>query len=193
MKNSPYIPSTDTDNKEMLNVIGVSSFQDLLDDVPENKLFPSLNLKEALSEQELVEFFELKANNNSASKSISSFMGGGAYNHYIPSTVKSMIQRGEFLTSYTPYQPEASQGTLQVGFEFQSMVAQLFDMEVCNAGMYDGPTALAEAALMACRIKRNNSIIIHDSISEKSLEVIKSYSKWQNIKLLNYKHNTLMN
>ncbi len=187
MKNSPYIPSTDTDNKEMLNVIGVSSFQDLLDDVPENKLFPSLNLKEALSEQELVEFFELKANNNSASKSISSFMGGGAYNHYIPSTVKSMIQRGEFLTSYTPYQPEASQGTLQVGFEFQSMVAQLFDMEVCNAGMYDGPTALAEAALMACRIKRNNSIIIHDSISEKSLEVIKSYSKWQKIKLLNYK------
>ena len=113
MKNSPYIPSTDTDNKEMLNVIGVGSFQDLLDDVPEKKLFPSLDLKEALSEQELIEFFELKANNNSASRSISSFMGGGAYNHYIPSTVKSMIQRGEFLTSYTPYQPEASQGTLQ--------------------------------------------------------------------------------
>jgi len=187
MTNSPYIPSTDTDKKEMLSIIGANSFKELLNDVPENNLFPSLNLKEALSEQELVEFFELLANNNLSSKLFSSFMGGGAYNHYIPSTVKSMIQRGEFLTSYTPYQPEASQGTLQVGFEFQSMIAQLFDMEVCNAGMYDGPTALAEAALMACRIKRNNSIVVHHSVSEKSLEVIRSYSKWQNIKLINYK------
>ena len=113
-------------------------------------------------------------------------MGGGAYNHYIPSTVKAMIQRGEFLTSYTPYQPEASQGTLQVGFEFQSMIAQLFDMEVCNAGMYDGPTALAEAALMACRIKRNNNVIIHESVSEKTLDVLRSYCKWQDINLLRY-------
>lgn len=186
MKNSPYIPSTDLDQKEMLQTIGAKTFKDLLNDVPKKMLFPALELKEALSEQELVEFFELMANNNFASKSISSFMGGGAYNHYIPSTVKSMIQRGEFLTSYTPYQPEASQGTLQVGFEFQSMIAQLFDMEVCNAGMYDGPTALAEAALMACRIKRNNTVVIHSSIPEKSLEVIKAYSKWQDIELINY-------
>ena len=186
MKNSPYIPSTDLDQKEMLQTIGAKTFKDLLNDVPKKMLFPTLELKEALSEQELVEFFELMANNNFASKSISSFMGGGAYNHYIPSTVKSMIQRGEFLTSYTPYQPEASQGTLQVGFEFQSMIAQLFDMEVCNAGMYDGPTALAEAALMACRIKRNNTVVIHSSIPEKSLEVIKAYSKWQDIELINY-------
>ena len=186
MKNSPYIPSTDLDQKEMLQTIGAKTFKDLLNDVPKKMLFPALGLKEALSEQELVEFFELMANNNFASKSISSFMGGGAYSHYIPSTVKSMIQRGEFLTSYTPYQPEASQGTLQVGFEFQSMIAQLFDMEVCNAGMYDGPTALAEAALMACRIKRNNTVVIHSSIPEKSLEVIKAYSKWQDIELINY-------
>ncbi len=186
MKNSPYIPSTDSDQKEMLETIGAKTFKDLLNDVPVKKLFPSLDLKEALSEQELVEFFELMANNNFASKAVSSYMGGGAYNHYIPSTVKSMIQRGEFLTSYTPYQPEASQGTLQVGFEFQSMIAQLFDMEVCNAGMYDGPTALAEAALMACRIKRNNTIVIHNSISDKSLEVIKAYSKWQNITMISY-------
>tara|TARA_B100001142_G_scaffold309032_1_gene341138 strand:- start:485 stop:1795 length:1311 start_codon:yes stop_codon:yes gene_type:complete len=186
MKNSPYIPSTDLDQKEMLQTIGAKTFKDLLNDVPKKMLFPALELKEALSEQELVEFFELMANNNFASKSISSFMGGGAYHHYIPSTVKSMIQRGEFLTSYTPYQPEASQGTLQVGFEFQSMIAQLFDMEVCNAGMYDGPTALAEAALMACRIKRNNTVVIHSSIPEKSLEVIKAYSKWQDIELINY-------
>ena len=186
MKNSPYIPSTDSDQKEMLETIGAKTFKDLLNDVPVKKLFPSLDLKEALSEQELVEFFELIANNNFASKAVSSYMGGGAYNHYIPSTVKSMIQRGEFLTSYTPYQPEASQGTLQVGFEFQSMIAQLFDMEVCNAGMYDGPTALAEAALMACRIKRNNTIVIHNSISDKSLEVIKAYSKWQNITMISY-------
>ena len=186
MTNSPYIPSTEDDKQQMLKTIGVSSFEELLSDVPKKHLQPTLNLKEALSEQELTEFFQLLSNNNFSSKTISSYMGGGAYNHYIPSTVKAMIQRGEFLTSYTPYQPEASQGTLQVGFEFQSMIAQLFDMEVCNAGMYDGPTALAEAALMACRIKRNNNIVIHESVSEKTLDVLRSYSKWQDINLFRY-------
>ena len=186
MTNSPYIPSTEEDKQQMLKTIGVSSFEELLSDVPKKHLQPTLNLKEALSEQELTEFFQLLSNNNFSSKTITSYMGGGAYNHYIPSTVKAMIQRGEFLTSYTPYQPEASQGTLQVGFEFQSMIAQLFDMEVCNAGMYDGPTALAEAALMACRIKRNNNVIIHESVSEKTLDVLRSYSKWQDINLFRY-------
>ena len=186
MTNSPYIPSTEDDKQQMLKTIGVSSFEELLSDVPIKHLQPTLNLKEALSEQELTEFFQLLSNNNFSSTTITSYMGGGAYNHYIPSTVKAMIQRGEFLTSYTPYQPEASQGTLQVGFEFQSMIAQLFDMEVCNAGMYDGPTALAEAALMACRIKRNNNVIIHESVSEKTLDVLRSYCKWQDINLLRY-------
>ena len=186
MTNSPYIPSTEDDKQQMLKTIGVSSFEELLSDVPKKHLQPTLNLKEALSEQELTEFFQLLSNNNFSSTTITSYMGGGAYNHYIPSTVKAMIQRGEFLTSYTPYQPEASQGTLQVGFEFQSMIAQLFDMEVCNAGMYDGPTALAEAALMACRIKRNNNVIIHESVSEKTLDVLRSYCKWQDINLLRY-------
>ena len=186
MTNSPYIPSTEDDKQQMLKTIGVSSFEELLSDVPKKHLQPTLNLKEALSEQELTEFFQLLSNNNFSSKTITSYMGGGAYNHYIPSTVKAMIQRGEFLTSYTPYQPEASQGTLQVGFEFQSMIAQLFDMEVCNAGMYDGPTALAEAALMACRIKRNNNVIIHESVSEKTLDVLRKYCKWQDINLLRY-------
>ena len=186
MTNSPYIPSTEDDKQQMLKTIGVSSFEELLSDVPKKHLQPTLNLKEALSEQELTEFFQLLSSNNFSSTTITSYMGGGAYNHYIPSTVKAMIQRGEFLTSYTPYQPEASQGTLQVGFEFQSMIAQLFDMEVCNAGMYDGPTALAEAALMACRIKRNNNVIIHESVSEKTLDVLRSYCKWQDINLLRY-------
>ena len=186
MTNSPYIPSTEDDKQQMLKTIGVSSFEELLSDVPKKHLQPTLNLKKALSEQELTEFFQMLSNNNFSSKTITSYMGGGAYNHYIPSTVKAMIQRGEFLTSYTPYQPEASQGTLQVGFEFQSMIAQLFDMEVCNAGMYDGPTALAEAALMACRIKRNNNVIIHESVSEKTLDVLRSYSKWQDINLFRY-------
>ena len=186
MTNSPYIPSTEDDKQQMLKTIGVSSFEELLSDVPKKHLQPTLNLKEALSEQELTEFFQLLSNNNFSSKTITSYMGGGAYNHYIPSTVKAMIQRGVFLTSYTPYQPEASQGTLQVGFEFQSMIAQLFDMEVCNAGMYDGPTALAEAALMACRIKRNNNVVIHESVSEKTLDVLRSYCKWQDINLFRY-------
>ena len=193
MTNSPYIPSTEDDKQQMLKTIGVSSFEDLLSDVPKKQLQPTLNLRDALSEQELTEFFQLLSNNNFSSKTITSYMGGGAYNHYIPSTVKAMIQRGEFLTSYTPYQPEASQGTFQVGFEFQSMIAQLFDMEVCNAGMYDGPTALAEAALMACRIKRNNNVIIHESVSEKTLDVLRSYSKWQDINLYRYRDVDLQN
>ena len=159
-------------------------FEGLLTDIPKNFLFPELKLQDKLSEPELVEYFTELGNKNVASKIKTSFLGGGSYNHYIPSTVKAMIQRGEFLTAYTPYQPEASQGTLQVGFEFQSMIAQLFEMDVCNAGMYDGPTALAEAALMACRIKRNNKIVIHESVSEKLLDVLKSYSKWQDIEII---------
>ena len=184
MTSSPYIPSTDNDRKEMIEAIGVKNFEGLLTDIPKNFLFPELKLQDKLSEPELVDYFTELGNKNVASKIKSSFLGGGSYNHYIPSTVKAMIQRGEFLTAYTPYQPEASQGTLQVGFEFQTMISQLFEMDVCNAGMYDGPTALAEAALMACRIKRNNKIVIHESISEKLLDVLKSYSKWQDIEII---------
>ena len=184
MTSSPYIPSTDNDRKEMIEAIGVKNFEGLLTDIPKNFLFPELKLQDKLSEPELVEYFTELGNKNVASKIKTSFLGGGSYNHYIPSTVKAMIQRGEFLTAYTPYQPEASQGTLQVGFEFQTMIAQLFEMDVCNAGMYDGPTALAEAALMACRIKRNNKIVIHESVSEKLLDVLKSYSKWQDIEII---------
>ena len=184
MTSSPYIPSTDNDRKEMIEAIGVKNFEGLLTDIPKNFLFPELKLQDKLSEPELVEYFTELGNKNVASKIKTSFLGGGSYNHYIPSTVKAMIQRGEFLTAYTPYQPEASQGTLQVGFEFQSMIAQLFEMDVCNAGMYYGPTALAEAALMACRIKRNNKIVIHESVSEKLLDVLKSYSKWQDIEII---------
>ena len=184
MTSSPYIPSTDNDRKEMIEAIGVKNFEGLLTDIPKNFLFPELKLQDKLSEPELVEYFTELGNKNVASKIKTSFLGGGSYNHYIPSTVKAMIQRGEFLTAYTPYQPEASQGTLQVGFEFQSMIAQLFEMDVCNAGMYDGPTALAEAAFMACRIKRNNKIVIHESVSEKLLDVLKSYSKWQDIEII---------
>ena len=184
MTSSPYIPSTDNDRKEMIEAIGVKNFEGLLTDIPKNFLFPELKLQDKLSEPELVDYFTELGNKNVASKIKSSFLGGGSYNHYIPSTVKAMIQRGEFLTAYTPYQPEASQGTLQVGFEFQTMISQLFEMDVCNAGMYDGPTALAEAALMACRVKRNNKIVIHESISEKLLDVLKSYSKWQDIEII---------
>ncbi|NCG34395.1 MAG: aminomethyl-transferring glycine dehydrogenase subunit GcvPA [Dehalococcoidales bacterium] len=193
MKNSPYIPATNSDQAEMLQTIGVKKFEDLLSDVPKNLLFPELKLQEMLSEPELVDYFNQISKKNFASNKKTSFLGGGAYNHYIPSTVKAMIQRGEFLTSYTPYQPEASQGTLQVGFEFQSMIAQLFEMDVCNAGMYDGPTALAEAALMACRIKKNNKILIHDSVSKKLLDVLSSYSKWQDIDIINYEEIDLNN
>ena len=178
---SHYIPNTELDQAEMLRAIGVDSVDDLFLDIPEEFRNPALNLSEPLSELEIQKELSGLASKNRTLISGPSFLGAGSYHHFIPSIVKSLITRGEFLTAYTPYQPEVSQGTLQVIYEFQTLIANLYDMEVANAGMYDGPTALAEAALMACRIKRNNTIVIHDSISEKSLEVIKSYSKWQNI------------
>jgi glycine dehydrogenase subunit 1 len=183
--NHPYIPSTDSERAEILGVIGVDTLDDLIGDIPAEHRHPSLNLASGLSEQELSEVFSaIAAENASSSNGYISFLGAGAYNHYIPSTVKAILQRGEFVTAYTPYQPEAAQGTLQVGFEFQTVICQLTGMEVANAGMYDGPTAFAEACLMAARVTKRTKIGVLGSADSRLPDTLLAYSKHQGIEIV---------
>ena len=143
----------------MLEAIGLRSAEDLFDSIPQDLLLQRpLNTPAALSEIELLDRFEQMATRNPAAQRIS-FMGGGAYSHYIPTIVDHILSRSEFFTAYTPYQPEISQGTLQTIFEFQTLVCQLTGMEVANASMYDGSTALAEAVLMAERVTKRSKAI----------------------------------
>ena len=165
----------------MLSTIGVDNFEALITDIPEEHRNPSLDLPNSASELEVATRMQALAALNQDAATRPSFLGAGAYRHYIPSTVGSVLQRGEFVTSYTPYQPEAAQGTLQTGFEFQSAVAQIFDMDVANAGMYDGPTAFAEAGLMASRVSRRNRILILDTADKRLFEVSDAYSRYQRV------------
>ncbi len=145
----PFIPATDRDRAAMLERIGLGSVEELFSDLPEGARFPDLDLPPALSELEIMAEMEELASRNAPASSTSSFLGAGAYYHFIPAVVGAIASRGEFLTAYTPYQPEVSQGTLQVIYEYQSMAASLLGVEVVNASHYDGATALAEAVLMA--------------------------------------------
>ena len=180
---SHYIPNTELDQAEMLRTIGVDSVNDLFLDIPEEFRNPALNLSEPLSELEIQKELSGLASKNRALNSGPSFLGAGSYHHFIPSIVKSLITRGEFLTAYTPYQPEVSQGTLQVIYEFQTLIASLYDMEVANAGMYDGATSLAEGVLMACRVTQREHVVVVDTISPDYLQVIKTYCQAQGIHL----------
>jgi len=155
MSSLPYIANTDADRRAMLAAIGVASAEELFADIPTE--FPpkaGLSLPPALSEPELVRELSALAARNRPASAMPCFLGGGAYRHFIPSVVGEVVGRSEFATAYTPYQAEISQGTLQTAFEFQSMVCELTGMEVANAGMYDGASALAEACLMASAVQR---------------------------------------
>lgn len=179
----PFIPNTPSERSQMLAAIGVDGFSDLITDIPEQHRNPSLQLPDAASELEVATRMQALAALNQDAGSRPSFLGAGAYRHFIPSTVGAVLQRGEFVTSYTPYQPEAAQGVLQSGFEFQSAVAQIFDMEVANAGMYDGPTAFAEAGLMASRVSRRNRILILDTADKRLFEVADAYTRHQRVEI----------
>ncbi len=144
-----YIPHTEQDRRAMLAEIGVKRIEDLYDAVPEGVRFPELNLPDASNEMDIVRDMEALAGSNANSRSYACFLGAGAYDHYIPSVVDHILRRSEFYTAYTPYQPEISQGTLQAVFEYQSLICQLTGMDVANASLYDGATALAEAVSMA--------------------------------------------
>jgi len=167
----------------MLEAIGLRSAEDLFDSIPQDlRLQRPLNTPAALSETELLHRFEHMAARNAGAGRIS-FMGGGAYSHYIPTVVDHILSRSEFFTAYTPYQPEISQGTLQAIFEFQTLVCQLTGMEVANASMYDGSTALAEAVLMAERVTRRSKAIASSAVHPQYLEVIRTYVQHAGIHL----------
>ena len=167
----------------MLQAIGLGTAEELFASIPQDLLLNrSLNTPAALSEIELLDRFEhMGARNNGARRT--SFMGGGAYSHYIPTIVDHILSRSEFFTAYTPYQPEISQGTLQTIFEFQTLVCQLTGMEVANASMYDGSTALAEAVLMAERVTKRSKVVASSAAHPQYLEVVRTYVQHAGIHL----------
>ena len=174
---SPYLPQTENDLRTMLETIGLSSVEELFEDVPEQHRFPTLNLPGAVSEMEILNELYGMALKNSSTGCYATFLGAGAYNHFVPSAVPAMASRGEFLTAYTPYQPEVSQGTLQAAFEYQSMIAELTGMEVVNASHYDGATSMAEAAIMSHNVGRGkrNKIIVSPRVDPQYRQVMRTY------------------
>ncbi|MBR5062550.1 MAG: aminomethyl-transferring glycine dehydrogenase subunit GcvPA [Prevotella sp.] len=177
-----YFPHTDDDITQMLERIGVSSLDDLYADVPECIRFrQAYNLPEAKSEVEIRQMFAQMARE---CQPLTVFAGAGVYDHYAPSVVKDLIGREEFLTSYTPYQAEISQGTLHYIFEYQSMMAELTGMDVSNASMYDGATATAEAVMMAFHAaKKATKVLVSETIDPKTLRVVQTYAKYHDISI----------
>src|SRR5204862_5283152 len=166
-----------------LKQIGVAEIENLFDSVPEQlRLRAHLNVPAAMSELELLSRFDQLGARNQAARRIS-FVGGGAYSHYIPTVVDHLISRSEFFTAYTPYQPEISQGTLQAIFEFQTLVCQLTGMDIANASMYDGSTAMAEAVLMAERVTKRKKVIVSSAVHPQYLEVAHTYVQHAGIDL----------
>lgn len=184
-----YLPMTDQDQQEMLETIGVSSVDDLFSDIPEKVRFKGLyNIKEAKSETALLKELSQMAAKNADVKQNVSFLGAGVYDHYIPTIVDHVISRSEFYTAYTPYQPEISQGELQAIFEYQTMICELTGMDVANSSMYDGGTALAEAAMLSCGQTRRKKILISETVHPESREVLKTYAKGQFIDVVEIPH-----
>ncbi|HDZ20505.1 hypothetical protein LCGC14_0162680 [marine sediment metagenome] len=170
----PFIPHTDADRAEMLAAIGVDSIDALFADIPPELRCGELNVAPGQSEQEVFARMQQLASRNATDLTL--FLGGGFYDHYVPAAVDAVITRSEFYTAYTPYQPEASQGTLQTIYEYQSALCRLTDMEVANASLYDGGTALYEAVMMALRITGRNRVIVDEGVSPIYRTMLRSYT-----------------
>ena len=177
----PYIPLTEADRAELLSSVGVASVDELFAEIPVEHRDPTFDLPDALSEPELLSHLEELAGRSTAG--LPSFLGAGAYKHFIPSTVDAIISRGEYLTAYTPYQPEISQGTLQTTFEFQSLVCELTGMDIANAGMYDGASAMAEACLMACSVTGRERIVLLETIHPNVIDTVRTYAGGRDIEV----------
>ncbi|NYF79222.1 aminomethyl-transferring glycine dehydrogenase subunit GcvPA [Granulicella arctica] len=175
-----YLPKSPADREEMLAEIGVKSIDELFSTIPaEYQLKRDLNIPRQHGESEIIDRFRAYAENNATG--YASFLGAGVYRHYKPVIIDSLVQRGEFLTSYTPYQPEISQGTLQAMFEFQTMICELTGMEIANASMYDGSTGAAEAIMMAVRVTGRDGAVIARTVHPEYREVITTYAQHQEI------------
>jgi glycine dehydrogenase subunit 1 len=177
-----YLPKSPTERQEMLADIGVKSIEDLFSTIPEQyRLKNPLNLPGPLSESEVIDYFQARAKENSVG--YTSFLGAGIYNHLRSVITDTIILRGEFLTSYTPYQAEMAQGTLQAIFEFQTMICQLTGQEVANASMYDGSTATTEAVLMAERLTNRRRVLVARSLHPEYRDVLRTYAKHSGLKV----------
>ena len=172
----PFIQNTDDDRRAMLRAIGVESFDELIRDIPASARFKGeLDLPTAHSEFEATEALRRIAGRNASVTTHVSFLGGGAYDHYVPAAVGHLLLRPEFFTAYTPYQPEVAQGTLQVIYEFQSMICELTGMDVANASMYDGGSALAESVLMAHASTGRKKIVLSSGVHPNYRRIIRTY------------------
>ncbi|MBE2912157.1 aminomethyl-transferring glycine dehydrogenase subunit GcvPA [Anoxybacillus flavithermus] len=173
-----YLPMTEEDKQQMLQTIGVQSIDELFSDIPESVRFQGeYNIKPAKSEPELMKELMALAEKNADMKTHTSFLGAGVYDHYIPTIVDHVISRSEFYTAYTPYQPEISQGELQAIFEFQTMICELTGMDVANSSMYDGGTALAEAALLSAAHTKKKKVLLSSAVHPEYRDVVKTYAK----------------
>lgn len=179
---SRYIPNTNDERQKMLKEIGYSSIEELFGDIPEEiRLDGDMAIPGPMSEMELLKHMRQLASSNKHTGEYICFLGAGAYDHYIPSAIDHIISRADFYTAYTPYQPEISQGTLQAIFEYQTMICQLTGMEVSNASMYDGATAVAEAILMACQATRRSHVVVARNMHPEYRQVAVTYTKFQDI------------
>ncbi|MCI6119350.1 MAG: aminomethyl-transferring glycine dehydrogenase subunit GcvPA [Prevotella sp.] len=177
-----FFPHTEEDLKEMLAKAGVSSLEELYAEVPESIRFKGdYDLPEAMSELEIRQFFNELAKEN---KQLVCFAGAGTYDHYTPSVIPSIVERSEFLTSYTPYQAEISQGTLHYIFEYQSMMTEMTGMDISNASMYDGSTATAEAMMMCMAAgKKVSKVLVSETVDPKTIEVINTYAHFHGVEI----------
>ena len=175
-----YLPKSPAERKQMLAEIGASSIESLFEVIPEEyRLIRDLEVPRQQAESEIIDYFRAAANKNGAG--FASFLGAGAYSHYRPVIIDTLVLRGEFLTSYTPYQPEITQGTLQAIFEFQTMIAELTGMDVANASMYDGSTGAAEAVMMAVRVTGRHKAVVARTVHPEYREVMATYAKHQGL------------
>lgn len=179
-----YIPHTETDIQEMLSAIGIKEIGELFHSIPEAlRLEAPLDLPAALPEADLTRAMSQLASRNVNLEECAVFLGAGAYRHFTPSVVNHLLLRGEFLTSYTPYQPEVSQGTLQAIFEFQSFVCMLTGMEIANASIYDGASSLAEAVLMAHRVNNRSEVLMARTVHPEYRQVVETYTRGIDFKI----------
>jgi glycine dehydrogenase subunit 1 len=184
-----FVPHSDRERQEMLRDIGVNSFEELLQGIPESlQLKKPLNLPEALSEFETVKMMGELAAKNHTTAEFSNYMGAGAYDHFIPAIVGHLLDRSEFKTAYTPYQAEVSQGTLQGIYEFQSLICRLTGMDVANASMYDGGSATAEAALLALSVTNRRKIVVSSLMHPHYVDCIRIYLGGEDIEVVKVRH-----